>query len=37
MFKCEYYNQPFGESEEINGYKGLKVDVWVDGASFHTW
>ncbi|GBF96691.1 histone acetyltransferase type B catalytic subunit [Raphidocelis subcapitata] len=27
MFKCEYYNQPFGEAEEISGYKGLKVDV----------
>jgi hypothetical protein len=37
MFKCEYYNQPFGENEEITGYKGLAVDVWVDGGSFHTW
>ncbi|KAI8475068.1 MAG: acyl-CoA N-acyltransferase [Monoraphidium minutum] len=37
MFKAEYYNQPFGEAEEIAGYKGLAVDVWVDGATFATW
>jgi hypothetical protein len=37
MFKCEYYNQPFGEAEEIAGYRGLKVDVWVCSRTFQTW
>ena len=37
MFKCEYYNQVFGESEEVAGYKGLKVDVWLDARAFHAW
>ncbi|WIA11310.1 hypothetical protein OEZ85_011433 [Tetradesmus obliquus] len=36
-FKCEFYNQVFGDGEEINGYRGLHVDVWLAAHSFHCW
>eukprot|EP00878_Enallax_costatus_P032718 GHUV01035978.1.p1 GENE.GHUV01035978.1~~GHUV01035978.1.p1 ORF type:complete len:242 (+),score=25.95 GHUV01035978.1:102-827(+) len=36
-FKCEFYNQVFGESEEINGYKGLQVHIWFAANSYHCW
>lgn len=36
-FSCEFYNQVFGDSEEINGYKGLEVHVWIALRSGHCW
>lgn len=36
-FGCEYYNQVFGEAEEINGYKGLAVHIWIALRSGHAW
>jgi hypothetical protein len=29
--------QVFGDGEEINGYRGLQVDVWLSAHSFHCW
>lgn len=36
-FTPEYFHQVFGEEEEIKGYKDLAIDVWMCGATFHTW
>jgi hypothetical protein len=36
-FKCEFFNQVFGDAEEIHGYKGLTVDIWLAQHSFHCW
>jgi hypothetical protein len=29
--------QVFGDSEEINGYKGLQVHIWIALRSGHCW
>lgn len=29
--------QVFGDSEEINGYKGLQIDIWLAVNSYHCW
>jgi hypothetical protein len=29
--------QVFGDSEEINGYKGLEVNIWIALRSGHCW
>ena len=32
-FHPSYTNQVFGEDEQISGYRGLKVDVWLHSAT----
>ena len=33
-FSCEYYHQVFGEDEEINGYKSLRVDIHLSAKTY---
>eukprot|EP00803_Ostreobium_quekettii_P008840 evm.model.scf_195.5 EVM.evm.TU.scf_195.5 scf_195:32086-36316(-) len=34
VFSPEYTHQVFGEEEEIHGYMGLRVDVWLSARTF---
>lgn len=34
VFHPEYIHQIFGEDEEINGYSGLRVQIFIDANSF---
>lgn len=36
-FKAEFLHQHFGEDEEIKGYIGLKINIWVHAQTYHTW
>lgn len=36
-FQAEFFNQVFGDAEEIKGYQGLSVDIWLSLRSFHAW
>ena len=33
-FQPEFTHQTFGQDEEIRGYKKLRVDIYLDSASF---
>lgn len=33
----EFFHQHFGEEEQISGYKGLKVKLWMSVRTYHVW
>jgi hypothetical protein len=37
VFECEFYHQVFGEEEEIQGYKGLTVNIYLHERTYHAW
>jgi hypothetical protein len=37
QWRAEFYNQVFGEEEEIQGYEGLAVDLWLCGRTLLGW
>lgn len=36
-FSGEFFHQHFGEEEEITGYDGLEVTLWISAQTFHAW
>lgn len=37
LFKGEFLHQHFGDDEEIKGYMGLQIDIWVSAQTYHLW
>lgn len=36
-FKAEFLHQHFGEDEQIKGYQGLQINIWLHIQTYHTW
>ncbi|GLI63534.1 hypothetical protein VaNZ11_006522 [Volvox africanus] len=33
----DFLHQHFGDSEQIRGYRGLKITIWIHVRTYHTW
>jgi hypothetical protein len=37
VFPPEMCHRIFGDAEEIQGYVGLTIDIWMSARTYHTW